>query len=124
MVIKNPNPRTNWKPGDVAYIFVNGDLQKGRVTYVQDNTRECRVQTAIDNNWRPMDELFETYDDALITQLQSEERLAARYESEIDTVEDLLYFALEHDMSTKKATAKCARRVFKNRVLKLLGIEL
>lgn len=124
MEIKNKNPKTDWKVGDEAYMFVYSDeLVRGHITNIIGNT--CTVTSLCYKFDKKMDELFRSNEEAYASAQDYGDTLKEKYKSEIHNLKDLLQFALSTPMAQcEEYTNEHAAKAFRERAFELLGIEL
>lgn len=124
MEIKNKNPKTDWKVGDEAYMFVYSDeLVRGHITNIIGNT--CTVTSICYKFDKKMDELFRSNEDAYASAQDYGDALTEKYKNEIHNLKDLLQFALRVPVAPcEEYTDDSAIKAFRERAHELTSIEL
>lgn len=124
MPIINKKPDTNWKIGDTAYIIAPYiGIIACRITDITDKL--YHVSSPFYNADLPACRMFRTVEEIENAQKESNDRQTERYKKEIDSVEDLLRFALKVPVAyCEEYTNENAIRAFKEKALELLNIRL
>ena len=130
--IRNPNPITNWKPGDTCYFYERwaGKIATATIESVQDSEwvriRGVSFRCGLE---RPMNRLFRTKEAAEKSFCGTQRRIIDELKSEIATVDDLvrfgytrLYWHLTHNNQDIPDVE--AQLAYKERAKELLGLEL
>lgn len=133
MGLKNPNPKTDWKPGDIAYYFDSWSEQLicGKIDKLFDvPTKDGRKLTAARfrdgiARSRLLDELFINKKSALESYEQSREDKIAAYMSTIQSVNDLVAFGYTKNVAhAEEYTNYEAREAYRRKAKELLNLDL
>lgn len=134
MAIENKkNPRNDWKIGEKAYFEEtwSGLVQAAIIESIDTHetgfpyaTLKC-TDGSYGTTCRPLNALFDSEQDCLDALESESEDKIKQYESEINTVEDLIKFAWNHTIALcEEYSDYDARTAYKNRANAILGIKL
>lgn len=129
--MKNPNPKHDWRPGDTCFFLANwsGAVTRARISEIHDDAEpyarlSCQ-EPAPGDTCRHLDELFQTRKDAETAAVSASNSRRKAFESQIQTVEDLVRFDFEHCVcQAEEYTDWDAREAYKNRARSLLNMDL
>lgn len=129
-MLKNPNPKTDWKVGDTCYYQETWTqtICSGTIKEIANPGGVARVEG---NKEHPgcigccFDRLFATKEEALATAKAESIALVKKYEDEMPDVAAVIRFAYDHNVSTcEEYTDWEARTAYRNRAKALLGLDL
>lgn len=124
----NPNHKLNWNIGDTAYFYdpVTGMIKKGTVRETI-SKEEIFVGPSVPGTMLPMqktvDQLFYDEKKAYDALERTIEKQTMEYSDEVRTTEDLLRFALDHDLKVH-VYKQPERQAFIQKAKELLGVDL
>lgn len=127
--ILNKTPKTDWKPGDVCYMYATWSdrVMEAKVESVSyDGQTVTLASLTMDHLIAvPFAKIFPTFDSAMGALCEVNDAIKKEYESGITSVPELLQFALDNTVSqAEEYTDWEARAAFIARARALLGIEL
>lgn len=119
----------SWRPGDECYFHEahSDSIVRGEIAGIERvrGVATIRGETTPGTHERRLECLFHTHADGMAALCARNDARRRDYEASIETLEDLLQFALDHPVArVEEQTDWEARAAFIARARELLGVEL